>query len=48
VHAPKTLANSNAEGVMKNGIKLFVIVWFSPKIDVADKAAIIASSLLFT
>mgnify|MGYP006103846217 FL=1 len=48
VQAPDTLANSKAEGVMKTGIKVFVTVWFNPKIDVANNAAKIASSRLFT
>ena len=37
-----------SEGVMKTGIKFFVIVWFSPKIDMTDNAVKIASSRLFT
>ena len=48
MHAPNTLANNKPGGVIKTGIKFLVIVWLSPKIDVAVKAAIIASSLLFT
>ena len=48
IQAPNTLANRRPVGVIKTGIKVFVIVWLSPKIDVADNAAKIASSRLFT
>ena len=48
MQAPNTLANTKLEVVMKTGIKFFVIVWFSSKIDMTDNAAKIASSRLFT